>query len=31
MAQMEHVHLVGPAEARHRLYQRFEHRLKVDR
>ena len=30
MSKMEHIHLVGAAEARHRLYQRFENRLEVD-
>ena len=30
MAQMEHIHLVGAAETRHRLHQRIEHRLEVD-
>ena len=30
MSQMEHIHLVGAAEARHRLYQRIENGLEVD-
>ena len=31
MSQPEHIRLVGAAEARHRLYQRIENRLEVDR
>jgi hypothetical protein len=30
MAQMEHIHLIRPAETRHGLHQRIEHGLEVD-